>query len=159
MTRTGVPFLDRKDQMKAIEMFESARLAATEIKRIEARTQEMLDRIGVQGHGYEHINITGVLDPMRKVDDLLDWESRAKEELSECEREIAIGWQIVAGIDALGFGTHARVLSGYYLEARSWESVSKETGLTPDECRGFAKTACDVCDAMGIAKVKEMGRG
>ena len=130
-----------------------------EIKRIETRTQEMIDRIGVQGHSYEHVNISGVLDPMRKVVDLLDWEARAKEQLSECEREIAMGWAIVAGIDALGFGTHARILSGYYLEANSWETVSKDVGIAVEDCRAFARTACEVCDGVGIARLKELGRG
>ena len=145
--------------MKTVELFESARNSALEIRRIEERTQDMLDRIGVQGHGYDVINITGTLDPMRKVDDLLDWEARAKEEIAECQKEIVSAYEIVAGIEKSGFEVSAQIISSYYLEARSMKSLCKKHELDEEEITAQIQMVFEYCDQRGLAKIKEIGRG
>ena len=145
--------------MTTSEIFEAARQAGLELLRIEQRTQEMIDRIGVQGQSYERVSISGVLDPMRKVDDLLDWEIRSKEEHAECSKDIAMAQELLAGIRVLGYEGHAKIIEEHFLNLHDWGAVANRYGLTAELCRACANKMFLMCDSIGIARMKEMGRG
>ena len=144
--------------MKSIELFEAARQAAIEIKQIKRKSLEMHERIGVQGQSYQINSMTGVLDPMRKVDDLLEWEIKSTNEIAECNRELDKCREIVAGINALGGKMQAQIISRYYLSALGWDRVAKNFKISAEEAEKTAKNTLAVVDKLGIAYVKEQGR-
>lgn len=144
--------------MTALEFFASARDAALQIKSLEERAQIMRERVGVQGHGYDAHGKSGVLDPMRKVDDLVDWEATFDEQVAECNKVIAEGWEIVGGIDALGGHEMAQVLGRHYLMAEDVAEIAKQRHCTMEIVVAAISAGLDMVDKIGIARLKDEGR-
>ena len=142
-------------EMTCEELFESARNAALQIRRIEEQAQALSEGIGVQGHKYERVNVTGTLDWTAKVDDLLQWETNAKERIAECHRELGIAWELVAGMERLGWDV--TLATERYLRGKPWDEVVGKNQIASAQARCRAMFAN--VDQIGIAKVREVGRG
>ena len=144
--------------MTARDVFVQAREAALRIRSVEARLQEMHDRIGVQGRGGSSISIGSVLDPMRKVDDLLDWESTEYASVLESSQDAIDEARVVLrGMAAMGYKDAADALRLRYLRALSAEAVASRVGHSADVVEMMCETALKWCDEVGLAKIKEAG--
>ena len=144
--------------MTSREIFEQAREAALRIREIGVRAELMRERIGVQGRSQESV-FSQTLDPMRKVDDLIDWElGEYRTALVSSREAIDDAEALVRGTEALGYGDAARTLRLYYIEAWEAEEVSSAVGYPSDVVRMMLDTATKWIDGTGIARVKEAGR-
>ena len=144
--------------MTARELFESALDAARQIARLEERLQIMRERIGVQGHGYEAHGKSGTLDPMRKVDDLVDWQAECELGLAECRKSLDEAYEVVAGIEAGGGHEMAEVLTRRYLMAEDVAHIAKSLGRSREWVVAAAESALALVDKGGIARLKDEGR-
>lgn len=144
--------------MTSREIFEQAREAALRIRDIGVRAEIMQERIGIRGRSSDAVMATA-LDPMRKVDDLIDWELEEYRTAVASSREaIADADALVAGTVALGFADAARTLRLYYIEAWTLSDVARAVGHQPLVVSMMLETATRWIDETGIAKVKEAGR-
>lgn len=154
--------------MTVREVLDAAREAALEIRRIEEEAELRRESVGPQGHGYEAHPKTGILDPMRHVDDLIEWEL-AQVNVAELQEPIAEAAEIVAGIDKIGDHNVTETVTRYYLQGESWHEVvvamedrANLSGLprkTQIKCLKEAlKPSMELWESIGIAKLKEMGR-
>lgn len=143
--------------MDAREYFENVRDAAKCIKSIGERKDEMMEAMGPRGMTYD-AHGQGMSDPMRRVDDLVDWERQQIEELGECRRQIEDAWQIVAGIEETFKDDAAQVVTRYSLWCEGWEQIAQEMGHKASECRLLFETTMDWCDYVGLARLREAGR-
>lgn len=144
--------------MTSREIFEQAREAALRIRDIGVRAEIMQERIGIHGRSSDAVMATA-LDPMRKVDDLIDWELEEYRTAVASSREaIADADALVAGTVALGFVDAARTLRLYYIEAWTLNDVARAVGHQLLVVSMMLESATRWIDETGIAKVKEAGR-
>lgn len=144
--------------MTSREIFEQAREAALRIRDIGVRAEIMQERIGIRGRSSDAVMATA-LDPMRKVDDLIDWElDEYRTAVASSREAIADADALVVGTAALGFTDAARTLRLYYIEAWTLNDVARAVGHQPLVVSMMLETATRWIDETGIAKVKEAGR-
>lgn len=155
--------------MTVIEVLSEAREAALEIRRIEIETSERMDACGIGARSYEaHGPLGSTLDPMRKVDELVDWQA-AQIATRDLERPIIEAAQIVAGIDACGDTLAVEVVTRYYLQGESWHRIVADVapryehfdGMSTHDAaemlhRALTRSLAE-WDSVGIARLKEMG--
>ena len=176
---TSHPILAREDTdggdgLTILEIFEAARDAAIRIRKIEEQTAIKRERVGVQGHGYEVHAKSGILDPMRKVDDLLDWQAAQLSD-SELAEPIEEALEVVRGIEKLGDDLAVELVVRHYLQAESWESIVRGDDGSPRmseriEAFGGLPVSTQVrylkeafrqvlpdWERIGIARLKQMG--
>ena len=165
---------DGGDGLTILEVFEAARDAAIRIRRIEEQTEVKRERVGVQGHGYEVHAKSGILDPMRKVDELLDWQAAQLSD-SELAEPIEEALEVVRGIETLGDDLAVELVVRHYLQAESWESIVRGDDGSPsmsDRIDAFAdisvkrqvqylkeafRQVLPDWERIGIARLKQMG--
>lgn len=153
------------------EVLNSAREAALEIRRIEEQAQVRRELLGAQGHTYEFHAKNGILDPTRKIDDLILWEQQ-QINTGELQSPIEEAVCVVSGIAKIADDMSVEIVTRYYLQADSWVEIARDLdsrhvdalrGLSRSEqVRILTKTmmaAIAEWDAIGIAHLKEMGRG
>lgn len=163
--------------MTVKEVLEAAREAAIEIRRIEEEAEIRRQRIGVQGHGYDVHSKSGILDPMRKVDDLLEWQE-SQYDNSDILPPIDEGYELVAGIERISDPFTVEVVTRYYLQGESWREIVEglPVGMTPisersngllsglshsDQIKVLVKSVDESIkewERIGIPHLKEMGR-
>lgn len=157
----------RTSELTVREVLVAAREAALEIRKIEEQAEIRRELIGPQGHGYEAHPKTGILDPMRHVDDLISWE-QSQTNMAELRKPIEEAEEIVDGIDRLGDTLATEIVSRYYLKAESWNDIAhamepmmghRENFSTSDIIRCL-KEALDLIirewESIGIANLKEL---
>ena len=105
------------------DTFEAARASAIELRRIEHEAALRRSTIGVGGHSYEYHPKSGILDPSRKVIDLLDWEMEQEggDGLRACISDARI---ILAGAARIIDPLAVDALRSYYTEGRSIRTVA-----------------------------------
>lgn len=164
--------------MKVREVLDAARDAALEIRRIDEEAEVRRQSIGVQGHNsFEFHSKAGILDPSRKIDELLDWQSEMVEE-SDLLKPIDEAWVIVCGMQKVTDDFTVEIITRYYLQAESWREIvigNKAMGIAPmsdrreswrdlscgDQEKLLAKSvSCTISklEEIGIAHLKEMGQ-
>lgn len=143
--------------VKAREVFEQARDAVMVIKEHEYRLQIMRDRIGVQGRALES-SFSQNLDPMRKVDDLLEWELDEEAAMASSYAAVEDAKDLIRGLYALGGSDNVRTLQYVYLDAMDVADAARKLGQTPEVVRLMCVEMFSWIDSTGIAKVKEAGR-
>lgn len=157
--------------MTVLEVLEAAREAAVEIRRIEERAEVRRQLIGVQGHNsFEVHPKTGVLDPMRHVIELMDWQQETNvQDLQDPIHEAA---ELVDGAEKLVDSLTVEVMARYYLQAESWNSIARDlgekrrleplVGLDRHSQATMLERALNAVvaqlESVGIARLKEMGR-
>ena len=153
------------------EMLSQARDAALEIRRIEMETDERIGSIGVGAHSYEaHGALGSVLDPMRKVDELIDWQS-GQIDSAGLVGQIDDASEIVSGIRASGDEMAAEIVTRYFVNAEPMEEIAadlkggaKSTAEMDDAAaaalmlKALEKLLC-YWDGVGIARLREIGQG
>lgn len=151
------------------DVLELAREAAIEIRRYEDELQLKLEAIGPQGYSMGPHSKNGILDPMRKVDDLIDAQASVPDR-SELQRSIDEGYEIMAGIERVSDPVSVEVATRYYLQGESWRDVARSlegrsealSGRSRNEQVTLLQRAMDSMlsfwDEIGIAHLKEMGR-
>lgn len=153
------------------EMLSQARDAALEIRRIERETDERIGSIGVGARSYEaHGAMGSVLDPMRKVDELIDWQS-GQIDSDGLVGQIEDAEEIVSGIRASGDEMAAEIALRYFVRAEPMTKIAadvkgraKLTAEMDDETAArmmmlaLEKLLC-YWDGVGIARIREIGRG
>lgn len=153
------------------EMLSQARDAALEIRRIERETDERIGSIGVGARSYEaHGAMGSVLDPMRKVDELIDWQS-GQIDSDGLVGQIEDAEEIVSGIRASGDGMAAEIATRYFVNAEPMEQIAadlkwiaKSTAEMDDAAaaalmlKALGKLLC-YWDGVGIARLREIGKG
>lgn len=146
-------------RVTAREVFIAAREAAIRLRELDVRSDEMRMRIGLQGHGYGESTHGSMLDPMRKVDDLLDWEADESRAIRQSSSQ-AIGEaeQLLRGMEALGASEAAETLRLRFVKARSASQVAAMLGQPEALVVRMCDEAIDWCESVGIAKLKEAGR-
>lgn len=142
--------------MDAREYFETVRDAARRIDAIGRRKDELLANVGPRGMSFD-AHGHGIGDPMARVDDLVDWETRQVAELGECRRAVGDGWAVVAGIEERLGDDAAQVVTRRALWCEGWQRIAREMGHGQDECRLLYDTTMDWCDYLGIARLREIG--
>lgn len=114
---------DVRGALTVREVLEAAREAAIELRKLEEQMEVKLQSIGVQGHNSSEIHAkSSVLDPMRHVVELMDWQTVAtnREDLQAAINE---AYQIVAGISHITDGFTVEVVTRYYLQGESWKEI------------------------------------
>ena len=161
------------------EVLEAARDAAIAIRRIEEEAEVRREAIGVQGHTYGIHSKNGILDPMRKVDELLDYQ-REQVDALDLRQPIDDAWEIVAGMEKVSDGLSVELVTRYYLQGESWreivdgyrrgsvtmppicERVAELEGIPRQKQFRWLAQAMDVkigeLEDIGIAHLREMGR-
>lgn len=144
--------------MRARDVFEQAREAKARIDDLQERFLLMHERIGMQGRALESC-FGQSLDPMRKVDDLLDWEMEEYDSIMAASRAaLDDANELVLGLDGMGYRDAAKALSLFYIEGRDLSEVSQIQGYRTDVVQLMLDTALSFIDEQGMAKVKEAGR-
>lgn len=164
--------------MKVREVLDAARDAALEIRRIEEEAEIRRQSIGVQGHSsFEFHSKTGILDPSRKIDELLDWQSEMVSE-SVFLKPIDEGWEIVRGMQKITDDFTVEIITRYFLQAESWHEIivgNSATGVASmserreswrelsysDQLKLLTESVDSTIESLeeiGIAHLKEMGQ-
>lgn len=143
--------------MKAREVFELALDAKLVIDAHEVRLQLMRERIGVQGRALESTFSQG-LDPMRKVDDLIDWEISEETALASSYAAIAEAEEILAGIVAMGGTDVERTLRLVYMDGLSYLEAGKLLGQEATVVKLMVDESLEWIDSVGIVNFKEAAR-
>lgn len=153
------------------EVFDAAREAALEIRRIEEQTQVKRELLGAQGHSYDFHSKNGILDPTRKIDDLIMWEAQ-QINADELRQPIDDACDIVDGISKVADDLCVELVTRYYLQAESWVEIARDLGdsrhigaldglVRGEQVSLLKKTmsaAMSEWDAIGLARLKELGK-
>ena len=111
------------DLLTVREVLQAARDAAVEIRRLEEQVEIRRQLIGVQGHNsFEVHGKTGVLDPMRHVVELMDWQDELVEK-EDLTAPIEDAFLIVKGISHISDSLTLEVVTRYYLQGESWREI------------------------------------
>lgn len=170
----GLTHGDCEESLTLRELLEAARGAAIEIRRIEEQVELRRQRIGVQGHGYDVHGKSGILDPMRKIDELIDYQHSVFIERSDFTRTIEEAWRVMRGIATFADDLSVEIATRYYLQAEDWLEIVDANGDHPISERVEFLQGCDVdkqlsllrramdvriaeWEQVGIAKLKELG--
>jgi hypothetical protein len=159
----------QEDEMTIWEMLSQARDAALEIRRIEMETDERIGSIGVGARSYEaHGALGSVLDPMRKVDELIDWQS-GQIDSSGLVGQIEDAAEIVSGIRASGDEMAAEIALRYFVRAEPMPKIAADVKGRSDATaemddaaaaavmlKALEKSLC-YWDEIGIARLREIG--
>lgn len=158
------------EQMLTVrEVFQAAREAAIEIRMIEEQAQAKRDAIGVQGHGYETHSKSGILDPSRKILELIEWEE-SQVNSDELREPINDAYELLRGIDRIADKLCVEITTRYYLRAESWQEIARSLEARVESLAGLSRmrqvsllsktmdAAMDQWELVGIAHLKEMGR-
>ena len=154
--------------MRVREVLEAAREAALAIRRNEELAELRRLSIGVQGHSYDVHSKSGILDPTRKIDDILDWEMEQNEEVPR--EAIDEAFDIVAGATHVSDSLTIEVMTRYYLQAESYVELVRDLavdrglkmfqGLPRREqvalLSSMIEDAIDKWEHLGIARLKDM---
>ena len=143
--------------MKAREVFELALDAKLVIDAHEVRLQLMRERIGVQGRALESTFSQG-LDPMRKVDDLIDWEISEETALASSYAAIAEAEEILAGVVAMGGTDVERTLRLVYIDGLTYTDAGKLLGQEATVVKLMVDESLEWIDSVGIVNFKEAAR-
>ena len=164
--------------MTVLEVLTAAREAAIEIRRIEEQAEIRRQAIGPQGYSLGIHSKNGILDPMRKVDELMEWMEKESGR-SELQEPIDEAWDVVCGGKSLSSDIDVEIITRYYLQGESLSEIVRGSadgsvrpisdriesmrGLEPDtQAKVLSKTMKSVVslwESVGIAHLKEMGRG
>lgn len=151
------------------DVLEAAREAAIEIRRIEEQKQARLTALGPGGHTYDAHPKVGILDPMRHMDALMDWQDEQMHALN-LQPPIEDGYTLMSGIERVADSFDVEVATRYYLQAESWREIARSLegrveflqGHTRDEQVLILSKSLEHCveqwNSIGIAHLKEMGR-
>lgn len=141
--------------MKASDVFVRSREAALRIRAIEAEKRELMDRIGVQGHTYGAHAKNGILDPMRKVDDMIDSTADLDDEISECMKDVDEAWSLIRGIYALcPYDDAGLLVTRRYVRAETIADISATTTYPKSIVSKALEQILAWCDEVGIARLK-----
>lgn len=144
--------------MRARDIFNEAREARIRIDDLQERSLVMRERIGMRGRSVESV-FTQVLDPMRKVDDLIDWESEEYHAIMAASMAaIEDAEDLARGLAGMGYADAARALRLYYVNAMDLSEVCGKVGHGTELVKLMLDTALRFIDENGIARVKEAGR-
>lgn len=139
-----------------------------------------MQAIGVQGHNSFEVHAkSGILDPMRHVVELMDWQDELVNE-PDLQAPISEAYELVAGIEHVTDGVTVEVVTRYYLQGESWREIidGYEYGgvkVTPiaermsilegmSRAKQFSAlqkamdSSIDQWERIGIAHLKEMGQ-
>ena len=150
------------------DTLEAARESARDLQRIEERAELLRGSIGVQGHSYDFHAKVGILDPMRQVDALLDWQEEHEgiEGLKVCIEEARI---LIDGAARILDSLSIEALRGYYIEGRSIHAVVARLypfsptlmGMGEKDRQKVVQAAIDhtteFLESVGYAHLREMG--
>lgn len=151
------------------EVFQAAREAAIEIRKIEEEMQTKRDAIGVQGHGYETHSKSGILDPSRKILELIEWEE-SQVNSESLQQPIDEAYELLAGIQTIADDLSVEITSRYYLQAESWHEIAKSLEPRVESLAGLSRNrqvsllsrtmdaAMSQWERVGIAHLRDMGR-
>lgn len=135
---------------------------AEAVRQREAVRRRMAARrlsLGVHSGAGTAIARSTVLDPMRHVDEALDEEAGEEPLLAQLEAEIEGGWDVVSGIAESGSEDGAQMCCRVYLWLEDWPQIARESGHTEEECRALLEMTLEWADGIGLARLREMGRG
>lgn len=165
--------------MTVREVLEAAREAAVEIRKLEEQMEFRRQAIGVQGHNnFEMHAKSGILDPMRHVIELMDWQSEYVGR-GDLQAPINDAYQLICGISHITDDFTVEVVTRFYLQGESWREIlegyehdgvrmppiTERTNLFDGLRRSDQTTilkramsnAIDAWESIGIAHLKEMG--
>ena len=155
--------------MTVREILETAREAALERRRIDEQSEIRRLSIGVQGHSMGFHSKSGLLDPTRKIDALIEWQE-------EQASGVDMGWAIDDGKELLRcIAKKADALSvemarRYYIDAESWSEVAQAMEESIPIIKGKRRrdqvtllslsmdATIDEWEGFGTANIKELGR-
>lgn len=144
--------------MRARDVFNEAREARIRIDELQERSLMMHERIGIQARAMQPV-ASSTSDPMRKVDDLIDWELEEYDAtMSSSRSAIEDAELLLRGLRAMGYDEAATTLRLYYVDAMALNKVCVRVGHSERVVLLMLDTALSFIDEQGIAKVKEAGR-
>ena len=164
--------------MTVREVFEAAREAAIEMRTISEQAESRREAIGVQGHDMGTHSKSGILDPMRKVLELIMWEEQQVSS-SGLEQLVDDANELVVGMSTFEPPVCVEIISKYYLMGESWGSIvrgNRRMGLGPISERlpvlagkdvetqiaiveRLADAAIADCEQMGIPHLRRLAAG
>lgn len=157
--------------MTVREVLEAAREAAIQLRRLDEEAEIRREAIGPQGYSMGPHAKVGILDPMRHVDELLDWE-QAQKSFPDLTLPLDEAWDVVSGIATISDELTLDMVSRYYLQGEPWTSIARDYGdkrgindlvglsraKQVERLQGVMDESFKVWEHIGIAHLKEMGR-
>ena len=150
----------REPQLRPSEILTRSREAAARIDRIDEELRLLEERVGPQGYSTGVHSHASILDPMRKVIDLVDQSEELWAERAECEGDIRNAWSIVAGIAAYSkWGMEAeQLVVEYFIYARDLDEIAESTSYSIDVNRRAIEVVLEEADAIGVARLRSAVR-
>lgn len=153
------------------EVLDAARDAALQIRHIEEDLELKKQAIGPQGYNVGPHSKHGILDPMRKVDEMLDAQHELVD-VAELQEPLDEAWDVVHGMAKIADDLTVEMVTRYYLQAESWNSIARDlsevrhveslSGMRRGEQVALLSRTMDASieqwEHIGIAHLKEMGR-
>lgn len=139
--------------MTARELFEQSREAAIALAEHELRMSLMRERIGLHGRGME-VNVTSILDPMRKVDDLIDWEMAEMTGMASWQDAVDEARLVIDGMRAMGDVDMSRTLELIYVDAVEPKAAANVLGHDQMVVKMLCDQAFEWLDSVGLVNVK-----
>lgn len=163
--------------MTVLDVLTAAREAAIEIRRIEEQAEIRRQAIGPQGYSLGIHSKNGILDPMRKVDDLMEW-MESESGRSDLQEPIDEAWDVVNGGSTVSSDADVEIIARYYLQGEGIaeivsgsadgkvppisDRIESMSGLDSETqakaVRRAMKGTVSLWESIGIAHLKEMGR-
>lgn len=147
------------------EVLERMRESVLRMRAIDTEIEIMGERVGPQGHGYEHHSKSGILDPMRHVISKVDETVELERERMGCEMDVSAGMEVLDGLRALDDEGATRlmtdgeyVLSGYYAFGMDIGAVASGCGQSAELCDMLLAELRRYCDDVGMPRLRAAAR-
>lgn len=158
--------------MNASDVLDQSRASAKRLAEMDAELSAIRSRVYGQGTGFvTSISNSTVLDPTRKIDELIEAEKRYEKERAMCVRDVCAAETLIAGAQtavldrclAEGMDPESAkvytevccyVLRMYYVEARDLAYVAKMTGHDDALNDSMMRSAVAKLNRIGIAHLK-----
>lgn len=144
--------------MKTIDILTRALEARNRTRSIERELEVRRAHLGPQGHGYDVVRISGALDPMRNVDNLLDAIAPLEAEREACLQDVEDGRALCRGAAALVSETAGKVLELHYCVGCEASFIAEQMHYPESLVQGIIDSAPAGLDAVGVPRLMQAGR-
>lgn len=145
--------------MNVYDVLQRAREAQRRARCIDEEIETLQHRIGPQGHhSYEAHAKTNVLDPMRRVCEMLDALQPLEEERALCIEDVEEGRQLCRGVAVLVSATSGEVLERHYCDGMSTQAIAARTHHPKEIVQGIVDAAPSALDCIGAPRLMQAGK-
>ena len=139
----------------AFDLFEAAKAAAVEIRRVERMIAALRGAETSRGPGAP-VSSGSVADPMARTDARMDYEAMWERRLAESRALVGYATSVLygdggaGGLASLADPVCADAIFWHYIMACPWRDVAGLVGLSASQARMKALTGLEIVDACGF---------